>query len=233
MVKFFSSSRNKLSEEAAAATTPLMEEESVVPSPLLSREEEREARRKDRVGKREAMHNRHAGSTTSIKSSSATKRQLSQEEQDAKDVKIGCCYKLGQLLVKTIHLIDGAIGLTFIVYGSLIMTQFDDPAMEAAITSLTFGCIMLFSSLMGVIGFSTKVCKRCGLLVSAYTAPLIVLFYFFVIISVLASPDTIFQYLIDHMSVIYMNAAQIQTLKNLLPLFYIIIASLALVEVMR
>jgi len=176
------------------------------------------------------MDNRFADINESKKS---MKKQLSQEEQDAKDVKIGCSYKFGQFLVKTIHFIDAAIGVTFVVYGSLIMTQFDNPAMEAAITSLAFGSIMLFTSAMGVIGFSTKLCNRCGLLVSAYMAPLVVCFYMFIIISLLAAPDAFFNYLTEHMSDMYLNAAQIQTMRNLLPLFYIIIASLAVVEIMR
>ncbi len=229
MVKFFS--KKKKSDDA---TTSLMTEElawsSSSRSSSRSREEERESRRMDREARRRAMDDRFAGSKTS--KNSVTK-QLSREERDAKDVKIGCCYKFGQFLVKTIHLIDAAIGIAFVVYGSLIMTQFDNPAMEAAIVSLVFGSIMVFTSVVGVIGFSTKLCKRCGLLLSAYTAPFIVCFYMFVIIALLASPDVYFDYLKENMSVMYLSASQIQTLRNLLPMFYIIIASLAGVEIMR
>jgi hypothetical protein len=234
MVKFFSS-RTKASA-SDEVTSPLMadvpEWASASSSRSSSRDEERESRRKDRDARRRAMDNR---SVTNSKSSSkkSMKKKISQEEQDAKDANIGCCYKFGQFLVKTIHLIDAAIGVTFVVYGSLIMTQFENPAMEAAIVSLTFGSIMVFTSIMGLIGFSTKLCNRCGLLLSAYTAPFIVCFYMFVIIALLASPDVYFDYLTDHMSVLYLSANQIQTLRNLLPLFYIIFASLAAVEIMR
>lgn len=228
MVKFFK--KTKKSDEVPA---PLMTEEPAWSSPsssTRSREEEREARRKDRDARRRAMDNRFVDNKAAKQS---TEKQLTQEEQDAKDIKINCCYKFGQFLVKTIHLIDAAIGVTFVVYGSLIMTQFNNPAMEAAIFSLSFGSIMVFTSTMGLIGFSTKLCKRCGLLLSAYTAPFIVCFYMFIIIALLASPDVYFNYLKENMSVMYLSASQIQTLRNLLPLFYIIIASLAVIEIMR
>mmetsp|Transcript_14478 Transcript_14478/g.31402 ORF Transcript_14478/g.31402 Transcript_14478/m.31402 type:complete len:203 (-) Transcript_14478:151-759(-) len=138
-----------------------------------------------------------------------------------------------QFLVKTIHLIDAMIGLTFVVYGSLIMTNFENPAMEAVITSLTFGSTMLFTSIMGVIGFTTKVCLRCGLALSAYTAPFIAFFYMFVIILLISSPETFFDYLTEHKDVLYLNDAEILLLENMLPLFYIIMASLAAVEICR
>jgi hypothetical protein len=163
----------------------------------------------------------------------ALTNRLSQMEKDAKDVEFGNCTRCGQLLVKTIHLIDATIGLFFVVYGSFIMTQFDNPATMAAITSLVFGSVMMCSSFMGVIGFTTKRCNRRGLLVSAYTAPFIAWFYMFVITSTIFAQDVYLEYLMEHMSVMYLNDARIQTIKNLLPLLYVVLASLVVVEGLR
>ncbi len=159
--------------------------------------------------------------------------RLSQMEDDAKDVDFGNCTRCGQLLIKTIHLTDATIGLLFVVYGSLIMTQFDSPAIMVGTTSLIFGSVMVMSSFMGVIGFTTKRCNRRGLLVSAYTAPFIVWFYTFVITSTIVAHDVHLEYLTEHMSVLYLNAARIQTIEHLLPLFYVVLASLAVVEGLR
>ena len=103
----------------------------------------------------------------------------------------------------------------------------------AAITSLVFGSVMMCSSFMGVIGFTTKRCNRRGLLVSAYTAPFIAWFYMFVITSTIFAQDVYLEYLMEHMSVMYLNDARIQTIKNLLPLLYVVLASLVVVEGLR
>jgi hypothetical protein len=172
-------------------------------------------------------------SNKSNKSSKSTKTIMTQEEQDEVDVKMGCCYTLGGILVKSIHLIDGFIGLIFVVYGSLIMTQFDNPAMIAAISCMTFGSILLFASIMGGIGFTTKVCKRIGLVLSAYMAPFVAFFYLVAVIAVLADPDVFFNYLTEHKDVLYLSSAEIATLKELLVFFYFVLLGLGTMEMMR
>lgn len=218
------------SDGVVDTATPLIEEQPDLATSLSSN-----SRKSTREGWKEEQRERSKSFAEPVSTDVETllQKQMAQMEQDAKDIKIGHFTRLGQLVVKTIHLIDAAVGLFFLVYGSLIMTQFDNPAIDAANTSLTFGSIMMFSSILGVIGFTTKLCKRCGLLMSAYTALLIVGFYAFVMISLLAMPDVIFDYLIEHQSVLYLNAAQIQTLRDILPLLYIIMATLSVIEVMR
>lgn len=218
------------SDGVVDTATPLIEEQPDLATSLSSN-----SRKSTREDWKEEQRERSKSFAEPVSTDVETllQKQMAQMEQDAKDIKIGHFTRLGQLVVKTIHLIDAAVGLFFLVYGSLIMTQFDNPAIDAANTSLTFGSIMMFSSILGVIGFTTKMCKRCGLLLSAYTALLIVGFYAFVIISLLAMPDVIFDYLMEHQSVLYLNAAQIQTLRDILPLLYIIMATLSAIEVMR
>ena len=165
-----------------------------------------------------------------------TRRLSSWLSSDGEDDYAGptCCHKFGRFLVKFIHYIDGLVGLTFVIYGTFIYFSFEQPAMEAVIFSLTYGCTLLFASTIGLIGFYTKtVCGRCGLAISAYMAPFIAFFYMFVIIAMLASPDELFNYLDEHKDVLFLNDAQLATLKQLLPFFYVVLACLTLLEICR
>ena len=230
MVNIFSKKKNPAEE----LVTPLMADEPSVTSALssASRRAQREKERKDR-DERLASSKGASASSSKSKSSNSNKTIMTQEEQDEADVKMGCCYTFGEILVKSIHLIDGLIGLIFVVYGSLIMTQFDNPAKVASIVSLTFGSVLLFFAIMGGIGFTTKVCKRCGLALSAYMALFIAFFYLVTIITFLAAPDTFFNYLTDNKDVLYLSSAEITTLEDLLPFFYIVLVALGAMEIAR
>ena len=234
MVNLFSKKKNPAEE----LVTPLMADEPSATSALSSgtREGERASRRAQREKERQDRDKRLARSKVASASSSKSKSNttiMTQEEQDKADVKMGCCYTFGGILVKSIHLIDGLIGIIFVVYGSLIMTQFDSPAMVASIVCLTFGSVLLFFAIMGGIGFTSKVCKRCGLALSAYVALFIAFFYLVAIIALLASPDTFINYLTDNKDVLYLSSAEIATLKDLLPFFYIVLVALGAMEMAR
>lgn len=197
-----------------------------------ARQRERAERRRQREKRNKEIRSEHSSKATK-KSSKSDKPKLTQEERDARDAKLGCCTRFTQILVKIIHFVDAAIGLTFIIYGGLMYESFDDPAMEAIIVSLTYGSILLFTSLMGVIGFSFQACNRCGLALSAWTAPFIGFFYLFVIIALAGDTETYFNYLNDHKDVMYLDDAEIAMLKNLLPFFYIVLAAFTLIEICR
>lgn len=193
---------------------------------------ERRAKRDKRLADNEALKKREESERNNKKLKS-NKPKLSQQEQDEQDSKLGCCHKFGQFLVKTIHFIDAIIGIIFIVYGFLMLYNFDEPAMEAVITSLTFGWSMFVISVVGVIGFMTKVCSRCGMALSAYMAPFIAIFYVVVILVLLTKPEDYFDYLEDNADKMYLNDAEIATLRSLLPLLCIILGCLAAVEIAR
>jgi len=232
---FHHGKKSKATKRTQQAVSPLMAEKEPKSSSSsrLEKDKKREKRRKERDERFRKRDEKiaHAHEAEEAKKKSK-KTRLSQGDQDTEDANMGKCYTCGQFLVKTIHLIDLLIGLIFIVYGSLIM-NFENPAMEAVITCLAFGCTMVFTVIMGVIGFTTKACSRFGLAVSAYMGPLIACFHVFVIIALIGSPIAFFTYLTDHRDVLYLNEAEILLLENLLPLFYIIMASLAGVEIVR
>ena len=231
--------KSKSAEAALEERSPLHadEEQPASSSSSSSRLKDREKRRSERDSKRLSDRKSSSKATSSSsskdKKKSKSKPKLSREEQDEKDAELGCCHRFANVLVKIIHVVDGLIGLTFVVYGSLILTNFDTPAMEAVVATLTFGSTMLFTSIMGAVGFYTKTCNRFGLLLSAYTAPLIALFYMFAIIALLSEPTVFFDYLTEHKDVLYLNAAEIASLLQILPVFYIILASLTAVEICR
>eukprot|EP00584_Thalassiosira_punctigera_P001421 CAMPEP_0172530072 /NCGR_PEP_ID=MMETSP1067-20121228/3933_1 /TAXON_ID=265564 ORGANISM="Thalassiosira punctigera, Strain Tpunct2005C2" /NCGR_SAMPLE_ID=MMETSP1067 /ASSEMBLY_ACC=CAM_ASM_000444 /LENGTH=312 /DNA_ID=CAMNT_0013314215 /DNA_START=101 /DNA_END=1039 /DNA_ORIENTATION=+ len=234
------SSDKKASKASKAEASPLMADEPKSSSKSsssrshLKNDEEREAQRKEREERRKQRDKRLADSKeSSSKSKNKSKPRLSRAEQDAKDAKLGCCHKFQEVLVKIVHVIDFLIGLTFVIYGAVIHYSFENPAMEAVIATQTFGSVMLFTSAMGAIGFYSKVCSRCGLVLSGYTAPFIAFFYIFIIITLLSSPDTFFNYLNEHKDVMYLNEAELLTLRQILPFFYIVLASLAAIEIIR
>ena len=186
MVRFFSSGQKK--KKKSSSSSPLMADETISSTPSRSgleadRSSRRDAKMKERTERRKKRDKRLADSNASRQASAASssreksKPKLSQAEQDVIDSKLGCCYHTGQFLVKVIHLIDALIGSVFIVYGFLIYFNFENPAIEAVITSLSFGWSMFLISMFGIIGFATKVCHRVGLVISAYLAPFIALWY--------------------------------------------------------
>ena len=176
-------------------------------------------------------------SVSSLRSSKSSKKsnktELSQVEQDGRDVKLGCCHIFGGLLIKTIHVIDALLGILLLTYGSLIITKFAKPAMAISVICLTLGSVLLLAAIMGFIGFHYKVCKRLGLALSAYMAPFIAFFYLIIVIAVLAATDKFFNYLRLHKDVLYLSATRIKSLRDLLPLFYIVLLVLAVLEMSR
>lgn len=177
-----------------------------------------------------------SASVSSLRSKSSkksNKTELSQEEQDEKNAKLGCCYIFGGLLIKAIHVFDALLGILLLIYGSLIITKFAKPAMAFAVICLTLGSVLFLAAISGFIGFHCKVCKRVGLAFSAYTAPFIASFYLIAVIAVLAATDKFFNCLRLHKDVLYLSSAQIKTLRELLPLFYIVLLVLAVLEMSR
>jgi len=198
------------------------------------RNELRDARRKEREERKKRFDKQQdkRDGKSSKKNSKKKEQKISQEEQDKRDAQLGCCHRFTQFLVKLIHVIDAIIGLACIIYGVFIF-GFTEPAMAAVITFLTFGSLMLATSIVGTIGFCTSICRRWGLALSAWSAACIAFFYMFVIIALLADPDTCFNYLTENQSVLYLNDASIASIRMWLPAIYIACASLAVVETCR
>eukprot|EP00970_Alexandrium_tamarense_P000577 scaffold69_cov198-Alexandrium_tamarense.AAC.17 len=113
--------------------------------------------------------------------SSAWTKERQSQQLDLEDVhnsrKAGRCSKCLGHLIKGLHVIDASMGIAMIVYGSLLCTQFDEPAMAAVLVCLLLGGIHVATSAFAIVSYATKRCSRCGLLVSAYTAPYIAMLF--------------------------------------------------------
>ena len=127
-------------------------------------------------------------SSTSKVASAWSRERMSQQLElegnvDAREM--GCCSRCLELAIKAILVIDAAIGRTFIVYGCLLYTKFDQPAMAAVVFCLVFGSIHLATSMMGIFSYMLKICSRCGLVVSAFAAPYVAIVYATIVIALL------------------------------------------------
>mmetsp|Transcript_32546 Transcript_32546/g.68448 ORF Transcript_32546/g.68448 Transcript_32546/m.68448 type:complete len:238 (+) Transcript_32546:166-879(+) len=175
-------------------------------------------------------------SNRSLQTSEWSKERTSQqlELEDVHDnERTGCCRKTIEFLVKTLQVIDASFGIALIVYGSLICTQFEEPAMAAVVFCLILGTIHLLTSVLGIISLFVKGCSRFGLLISAYSGPYISLVYSTMLISLLADSSGFLQYLDDHKEVMYLGSNVAENCRKLLPLFYTILIALGLLEASR
>ena len=114
-----------------------------------------------------------------------------------------CCSKLIEFTIKSLLVIDICIGIILIIYGSLILTQFDKEsvAMAAVIFSLLFGSIHFTTSVFGCISLLWTGCKRNGLVLVGYVGPYVALVYFTIVIALLADTSGFLQYLDYHKEV--------------------------------
>lgn len=223
------------STSAQSSASPLMAAPAAPPSSSrLEKDEERATQRQARDEKKtkEAQKKERAAQAAKRKKAKAREKR---EQQEAKDAEWDRCEQCQVLLVKAVHVFDSLIGLVFVIYGSLIATMFEAPAVAAVVTTLTYGSALLFASLMGVVGFFSDRCRRIGLAISAYTAPLVACFYLLVLVLefVSSATDVFWEYLTDNQDVLYLHDGEIQVLQQMAPFFYIVLASLTGIEVCR
>ena len=140
-------------------------------------------------------------SSRDLDTSSWTKERTSQQlelEDVHNKTKTSCCRKVIEFLVKSLFIIDISFGITMIVYGSLISTQFDNPAMATVLFNLILGSIHLSTSVLGSISLFFRGCQRFGLIITAYVGPYVALVYFTIVIALLADSNGLLQYLDDN-----------------------------------
>lgn len=227
MAKRFGKKKDEVAPAPAAASASSTSEREKL---LQERQKLRAQRKENREARKEAAQGAKKEAAPVKKSS---KPRLTQEERDARDANLGCCYYFTKFLAGAMHFIDFVIGLLAIIYGAVIDFTGDNPATEVAIACIAYGCVLVTASLMGVFGFAYKCCKRCGLLWSMYTAPLITTYYFFLIIYILADQEDVYAYLEEHKESMYLNDESLAKLKTMMPLVYSILAGLAVAELVR
>ncbi|KAL3791892.1 hypothetical protein HJC23_010752 [Cyclotella cryptica] len=226
MVKFFNRGKKDVAPAPAEPTAPKSDREKIL-----------EARRRERAERKEKREQRNKKLSQS-KSAEAKKKkssqpQLTREERDARDSKLGCCYHFSKFLAGAMHFVDFVLGILSLTYGAVIYLGFENPATVVAVACMTYGSVLVLTSCMGVFGFSYKCCKRCGLLWSIYVAPLIITYYFFLIIYFLADGEAFFSYLEEYKEVMYLDDARLAEFTSMMPVVYSVLAGLAVAEMVR
>lgn len=172
---------------------------------------------------------------TTTWSKERTSQQLELENANNNTSNQNCCSKLIEYTIKSLFVIDICIGIILIIYGSLILTQFDKEsvAMAAVIFSLLFGSIHFTTSVFGCISLFWKGCKRNGLVLVGYVGPYVALVYFTIVIALLADTSGFLQYLDDHKEVMYLGDNVVENTKRLMPLIYVVLIVLGILEASR
>lgn len=82
-----------------------------------------------------------------------------------------CCEGFVVYLVYAIHFIELVLGVCFCMVGSLIMQE----GMHQVVSSfmLAYSAVLFYASILGLLGFYTPMCERCGLVMSGFVAPMI------------------------------------------------------------
>lgn len=155
------------------------------------------------------------------------------ELEDVYNDQLGCCSKVGMFTVNSLHAIDVSIGLALVIYGSLLFTQFQTPAMAAALFCVILGTIHLATSLAGIFSFVVAACSRCGLVISAYIAPYYVIVYITIVIALTVDSNGFLKYLDDHKDQMFLGQDAAANVKRMLPLLYTVLIVLGLLESLR
>lgn len=194
--------------------------------------DKRKKERSDRKAKRNKDYEAKQEESTQIANKGKVKK-LSLAEQDAKDSKLTCCHKFAQILAKFVHVTDFIIGLVFLGYGIFLLAHTADPVTEAAIGCCSFGGFHIATCIAGAHGFRHAGCRRIGLAISLYSGAILALGYTFVMVYSFGNHDPLFDYLTEHMAVMGMTEETIVILEKLLPFWYITLAALIAVELVR
>jgi hypothetical protein len=147
--------------------------------------------------------------------------------------KRGCCFEVMGWIIKALHVMDVCLGITLLVYGSLLRTQFEQPAMAAVVFCLLLGTLLLISSAVGIFSYASPSCSRWGLLVSGLVAPYLCVVYITMIIALCMDSSGLFMYLEDHHDVMYFGDNVVENLERLMSLVYSILGILAAFELTR
>ncbi|KAL3789625.1 hypothetical protein HJC23_003174 [Cyclotella cryptica] len=141
-----------------------------------------------------------------------------------------CCSQFMRWTIKALHVTDVCLGMALIIYGSLLRTQFEQPAMAAVVFCFLLGSIILVASVAGIFSYASPSCSRWGLLVSGFVAPYLAAVYVTMIIALVMDSSGFFMYLEDHHDVMYMGENVVENLNRLMPLLYTLLGLLLVLE---
>jgi len=144
---------------------------------------------------------------------------------------VGCCQRFLEFLIKLLHVIDFAASIALIVYGSLMDTQFENPAMAAVAFCLILGTLHLITSLLGIISYVSSSCRRIGLVASAFFGPYMAVTYLIMVVALAITSSGFYQYLEDNKDVMYVK--DVENVERLMPLIEALLVCLSFLETAR
>ena len=136
-------------------------------------------------------------------------------------------------VVAIIHILDAVLGTVALVYGSLLLKKFDQPAVELAVTCVIYGIIGLSASLIGAMSYLSSDFNRIGLSVSGFSALLLSFLYVALSLYFIFGAQSFFAYLDCHKNVIFLDGSRMDSVHVLVYLCYILLPVIALLEVVR
>mmetsp|Transcript_50182 Transcript_50182/g.60560 ORF Transcript_50182/g.60560 Transcript_50182/m.60560 type:complete len:278 (+) Transcript_50182:116-949(+) len=151
---------------------------------------------------------------------------------DQNDHSEGCCSRLMKCLVKMIFLIDVVAGITVLAYAGYVMSK---APIVAADILISFGSILVLSSILGIWGFAMTACNsnRCALVLSAILALFLGLFEISFAVFMVARVDLFINYLLENKDALRLSEGGIQSIQLHTPLIAIGLIVIGIVEMMR
>ena len=113
----------------------------------------------------------------------------------------GLCDRILLHSIQTLHVVNFGCGFAAVVYGSLLVSKFDEPAMASAMFCLIVGTIHLSTSSVGMFSYFGKWCRRFGLKMSGVVGPYVSFVYLTIIVTLAADEGGFLGYLDDNKEV--------------------------------
>lgn len=162
----------------------------------------------------------------------ARRAQREKSSQRSVNDELGCCFSFISWLVYAIHFTDFFFGLGILIYGLMISATLTEK--EFLPSLFIIGALLLISSsVLGVLGKKTDMCKRIGLLISSYLAVPIAISEVAIGFVVVIGKDSIKGFLQDNKDDLYCTDNSIEAFGNSVGVIFTVCISCAFVEFCR
>lgn len=150
--------------------------------------------------------------------------------ENADDKTKGCCFCIKKICVNLILFLDFFGGIALLIYAGYVEQQ---GLMQAAAILLAFGLLAFLSVMFGIGGLCTKMCSRCGLVLSASMAMVLGPLEIASGILIVAYNDDFIQYLRDNKDALRLSDGGIQSIKDHSQIIMIGLCVLGFLEISR
>lgn len=163
----------------------------------------------------------------------ARQAQRAKSSQRSVNEEIGCWFGFLSWLVYGIHFTDFFLGLGVLIYGFMISASVSAGMETLPIFFIAGGSLLITSSVFGVLGKKTDMCKRVGLLISSYLAVPIAIAEVAIGFVVVIAESSIQDFLKDNKDDFYMTDSSIKAFGNSVGVIFVVCIACAFVEFCR